>query len=83
MASTKALKIKQIRSSSKLKPNQALTLRALGLRGIGSEIFRTDLRAVRGMLNRLQHIVTAEQVNGPVKKETKIRKGQAGIRIGK
>lgn len=79
----KALKIKQVSSSSKLKPKQKATLKALGLRGIGSEIYRSDLRAVRGMLNHLQHVIVADQVNGPVKKEAKAKRGQTGLRLAK
>ena len=79
----KALKIKQVRSSSKLKPKQKATLKALGLRGIGSEVYRSDLRAVRGMLNHLQHVIVADQVDGPAKKETRAKRGQNGLRLAK
>ncbi len=57
----KALKIKQVRSSSQVADKQKKTLAALGLRGIGSEIFRSDTRAIRGMLNTVRSLVVADQ----------------------
>ncbi len=70
----KALQIKQIKSESKLNPKQMKTLKALGLRGVGSVIVRQDLRALRGMLNVIHHIVRVDQVDGPVKKLEKKKK---------
>lgn len=66
----KALKITQVKSESHCNKTQRATLKAMGLRGIGSVVFRSDLMAVRGMLNKTQHLVVAEQVDGPVSKES-------------
>jgi len=60
---SKVLLVEQVRSSSKLTPGQEKTLRALGLRGRGSRVVRSDLRAIRGMLNSLQHLIRVEQLD--------------------
>lgn len=62
----KSLVITQEKSSSKLTPIQRANLRALGLSGRGSKVARKDLRGIRGMLNKLHHIISAEQVDGSV-----------------
>lgn len=77
----KALKIRQVKSECQTTQMQRKTLKALGLRGLGSEVYRSDLRAVRGMLNQVQHLIAAEQVNGPVQKSSGDRKRQKGFEI--
>ncbi|TVQ80253.1 MAG: 50S ribosomal protein L30 [Bradymonadales bacterium] len=77
---SKSLKIVQTKSKSKLNPKQRQSLRAIGLRGISSVAYRTDLRAMRGLLNRLQHIVHAEQVDGPVE-QAKTKSDRRGVRV--
>jgi ribosomal protein L30 len=57
------LLVEQKRSSSKLTPNQRAILKSLGLKGRGSKIVRKDLRATRGMLNHLQHIISVERLD--------------------
>lgn len=59
----KSLKITQVKSESKLTPKQKLTVKSLGLRGLGSNVVRQDLRAIRGMLNKVHHIICAEQTD--------------------
>lgn len=54
--------VEQIKSSSKLTPKQKATLRSLGLKGRGSKIVRKDLRAIRGMLNHLQHLIVVDRI---------------------
>ena len=61
---SKVLKITQTKSESKLTPSQLKTLKAVGLRGRGRTVFRKDLRAIRGMLNKVQHMVEAELLDG-------------------
>jgi len=56
----KSILVTQVRSESKLTPKQKMTAKSLGLRGIGTRVVRQDLRAIRGMLNKLHHIVKAE-----------------------
>lgn len=68
------LKITQVKGGSKAKPKQKLTMQALGLRGIGTTVIRKDLRAIRGMVHLLQHLVTAELHTGSASKPAKTKK---------
>jgi large subunit ribosomal protein L30 len=56
--------ITQLRSSNGTDRTQRETLRALGLRGIGSRSQRADGPAVRGMLRKVAHLVVVEQGSG-------------------
>ena len=58
-----ALKITQVRSAIGTKPKQRGTLRALGLRGIGRSNTLEDRPEVRGMIARVPHLVTVEEVD--------------------
>lgn len=71
---SKVLKITQIKGGLKAEPKQDATIRSLGLRGLGTTVYRADLKAIRGMLNKVQHVIEAVQVNGPVKPEKKLAK---------
>lgn len=78
----KYLEIKQVKSGSKLKPKQAQTLKALGLRGVGTTVYRTDLRAIRGMLNHLHHIIEARLIDNRVDKKNSVKAPrERGIKI--
>jgi large subunit ribosomal protein L30 len=57
-----ALRVTQVRSSIGCKPKQRGTLRALGLRRIGHSNVLPDGPETRGMLARVPHLVTFEQV---------------------
>ena len=57
----KKLLIKQIRSGIGRKPKQRATLRALGLRKMNSERIHDDNPVIRGMINRVKHLVTVEK----------------------
>ena len=57
------LKVTQIRSSIGAKPKQRGTLRALGLRGIGKSNTLPDRPEIRGMLARVPHLITVEEVD--------------------
>jgi large subunit ribosomal protein L30 len=59
---TKRLKITQTRSSIGQTAKQRGTLRALGLRGIGRSVERDESRELVGMLRRVRHLVTIEEV---------------------
>ena len=59
MAST--VQIKQLRSANGSDRAQRETLRALGLRKIGSTSTRPDNPATRGMIDRVAHLVTVEE----------------------
>ena len=59
---TQKLRVKLVRSTIGRLPVQRKTVRALGLGRIGSvnELDATD--AVRGMVNRVSHLVTVEEI---------------------
>ena len=57
------LKVTQLKSSIGCKPKQRGTLRALGLRGIGRTNTLPDRREIRGMLARVPHLVSVEEVD--------------------
>ena len=60
-----SLKVTQTRSTISVKPKQRGTLRALGLRGIGKSNTLPDRPEIRGMIARVPHLVTVEEVDGP------------------
>ena len=59
----RALKVTQVRSSIGTKPKHRGTLRALGLRGIGQTNTLPDRPEIRGMLARVPHLVTIEEMS--------------------
>jgi large subunit ribosomal protein L30 len=56
------LRVTQTRSAIGTKPKHRGTLRALGLRGIGQSNELPDRPDVRGMLARVPHLVSVEEV---------------------
>lgn len=58
------LKVTQVRSKIGIKPKQRGTLRALGLRRIRHTVTHTDRPEIRGMLAKVPHLVTVEEVEG-------------------
>ncbi len=56
------LKITQVRSSIGAKPKQRGTLRALGLRRINHTVEHPDRPEIRGMVERVPHLVHVEEV---------------------
>jgi large subunit ribosomal protein L30 len=58
-----SLKVTQTRSTISVKPKQRGTLRALGLRGIGKSNTLPDRPEIRGMIARVPHMVTVEEVD--------------------
>jgi ribosomal protein L30 len=70
----KKIWVKQIRGTQQTNPEQRGTLRALGLRGIGSENWIPDSKSVRGMVTAVQHLIKADLLDAPkasVQKKTK------------
>lgn len=57
-----ALQVTQTRSSIGTKPKQRGTLRALGLGRIGSSNTLPDRPEIRGMINKVPHLVEWEEV---------------------
>jgi large subunit ribosomal protein L30 len=56
------LRVTQVRSAIGSKPKHRGTLRALGLRGIGQVNDLPDRPEIRGMIARVPHLVSVEEV---------------------
>ena len=56
------LKVTQIKSTIGVKPKTRGTMRALGLRGIGKSNTLPDRPEIRGMIARVPHLITVEEV---------------------
>lgn len=56
----KKLVIKQVKSGIGKLPKQRATLRALGLRRISAERIHDDTPVVRGMIDKVKHLVTVK-----------------------
>ena len=59
-----ALRVTQVRSAIGSKPKQRGTLRALGLGRIGRSNTLPDRPEIRGMIDRVPHLVSVEEVDG-------------------
>jgi len=57
-----ALKVTQIKSGIGTKPKHRGTLRALGLGKIGRTHVLPDRPEIRGMIARVPHLITVEEV---------------------
>ncbi|CAB4815784.1 MAG: 50S ribosomal protein L30 [Actinobacteria bacterium] len=62
MAAEKTIKVTQIKSGIGTKPKHRGTLRALGLRRIGHSNELPDRPEIRGMIARVPHLITVEEV---------------------
>lgn len=51
------IKIKQVRSRIKSPKNQKLVLDALGLKKLNRVVEHKDTPAIRGMINKVKHLV--------------------------
>jgi len=72
------IKVKLIKSFSSGSARQVATVQGLGLFKFGSEKLLKDTPAIRGMLDRVQHLVSSETVKdepkpAPRRKPRKIR----------
>ncbi|MDR2183866.1 MAG: 50S ribosomal protein L30 [Clostridiales bacterium] len=56
------LKITLTRSPIGRKPDQKLTVKALGLGKMNSSVVQKDNPAIRGMIRKVSHLVTVEEV---------------------
>ena len=56
------IKIKQVKSQIKCPLNQKRTLEALGLRKIGQVVEHYASTAILGMVNKVQHLVSVEEI---------------------
>lgn len=60
----KKLKITLTRSTYGWKPDQRATLKGLGLKKIGQSVIRDDNPSIRGMINKVKHLVKVEEIDG-------------------
>lgn len=56
------LKITLIRSTNKCLANQKATVKALGLKRIGSFVEQQDNPQIRGMIKTVSHLVSVEEI---------------------
>jgi large subunit ribosomal protein L30 len=56
------LKITLVKSTSKAKEAQAATVKALGLKKIRSVVEHNDTPQIRGMINKVSHLVKVEEI---------------------
>lgn len=57
------LKVTQVRSTIGCKQDQIATMEALGLRKIRSEKVHDDSPAIRGMIDKVKHLVSVEEID--------------------
>ena len=60
----KQLKITQIRSTIRRIKNQKITLRHLGVCRMHHTVLQPDNPQIRGMIRKVEHLVSVEEVNG-------------------
>lgn len=58
----KTLRLTQVKSAIGFKADQGATLRALGLGKIGRTVDQVDNESVRGMIFKVQHLITVEEI---------------------
>lgn len=59
-----ALKITQVKGLVGTKPTHRKNIEALGLHKIGHCVVKQDTPIIRGMVNKVRHLVTVEEVAG-------------------
>jgi len=57
------IKVKQVRSKINCPEDQKRTLAALGLRKLGQVVEHDNTPAIKGMVNKVQHLVSVEEIN--------------------
>ncbi|CAI9430018.1 50S ribosomal protein L30 [Candidatus Ornithobacterium hominis] len=57
------IRIKQIKSSIKRPKNQKLVLESLGLKKINHEIEHENTPVIRGMINKVKHLIEISEDN--------------------
>jgi large subunit ribosomal protein L30 len=56
------LRITWVKSSIGYSPSQKGTIRALGLRRLGHVVEQDDTPAIRGMVDKVSHLVQVEEI---------------------
>ena len=62
MSSEQKLRIKWVKSSIGYSRRQKGTVRALGLRRLGDVVEQADTPVIRGMINKVSHLVQVEEI---------------------
>ena len=57
------IKVTYVKSSIGYNQRQKDTVRSLGLRRLGDSVVHADCPPIRGMVNAVQHLVTAEPID--------------------
>lgn len=81
-ATDRRLKVTLVKSPIGYRESQRLTVQSLGLRRIRQTVFHNDTPGIRGMVHKVAHLVSVEEVaaaDAPVRKETGTQRFQAKI----
>lgn len=70
------LRIKQVKSIIGKPKNQRRTIRALGLKRINDWVEQKDCPEIRGMVNKVKHLVEVERVEEVKKVEEEKTEGE-------
>ena len=62
MSSEQKLHIKWTKSSIGYSLRQKRTIRALGLRRLGDVVEQTDTPVIRGMIDKVSHLIQVEEI---------------------
>lgn len=62
MSGEKALRITWVKSSIGYPRRQKRTIRALGLRRLGDVVEQADSSVIRGMIDKVSHLVEVEEI---------------------
>lgn len=68
MSKERKLRITWIKSSIGYSRRQKETIRALGLRHLGDVVEQADVPVIRGMLDKVSHLVLVEESDPPTRK---------------
>lgn len=60
---SKKIQVKQVKSVISSKPEQRATMRALGLRKINSERKHNDTPVIRGMIEKVKHLIEVKEIS--------------------
>jgi large subunit ribosomal protein L30 len=64
MSSKQKLRITWVKSSIGYSRRQKGTIRALGLRKLGDVVEQANTPAIRGMVDKVSHLVEVEEIKG-------------------
>ncbi len=65
MSDAKYLKITLVRSPIGYKKNQRVTAETLGLRKLNASVVHKETPQIRGMINKITHLLHVEEVDAP------------------